>query len=128
MAKFLLCRNCGKAGVHAWCKEVFSAEQRIENENKVRIQVEEYELLKKEKKSELKRAPDYPQMGPLPPPLCKNCAEFGHETVNCVVERSAMLSELYNIRIIERDTLMKERRLDYQRRVSESAYNKPEPT
>jgi hypothetical protein len=51
MAKFLLCRNCGKAGVHAWCKEVFSAEQRVENDNKVRIQLEEHELLKKEKKS-----------------------------------------------------------------------------
>ena len=75
MATFLLCPNCGKAGVHAWCKEVFSAEQRVEIENKVRIQLEERELLKKEKKSELrllkkekktelKRAPDYPQMGP----------------------------------------------------------------
>ena len=138
-----LCRNCGK-DTHYFCKEVFSDDKRAEIDDNVSILLEKRKLLKKQIKEErigvkeemqevsnvpavpslcnicgLASCPaDCPKHGPLPPPLCKNCAEFGHSKCSIAfneIERS-QLSNLYKQRKVDRDMQMRERFKDYDRR------------
>jgi hypothetical protein len=135
-----ICRNCGKTGKHSWCKEIFSSADRMRIDNDVRILLEERQNKPSKKKvnreqlehepapaSTVVEDPDFPQYGPLPPPLCGNCAQLGHRT--CSVVYSEMdriqISELYKTRKIERDLRLKERAKDFDRR--RMAYKRKEP-
>ena len=128
-----VCKNCAEFG-HSYCSIAIS--DRLQVTELYKLRRSEIDAKLRQKKESLicqtcglaSCAPDCPKPGPLPPPICTNCAEFGHSKCTLTVddaERSHIL-ELYKTRTMERDMQMKRRRQDFGRKRMDYKRKRPE--